>query len=143
MEYRQGSHSLYDLKYHVVFCTKYRYRILTGQIATRTRELIREVCAVNYVDIVSGSLSPDHIHLLISVPPSVSLSKVIQYIKGKSSRKLLQEFESLRKRYWGQHLWARGYFAVTVGNVNAEEIQLYIEQQEVHHKKDDFRISEF
>ena len=143
MDYRHGSHNLYDLKYQVVFCTKYRYRILTGQIATRTWELIREVCARNYVDIVSGSLSPDHIHLLISVPPSVSLSKVIQYIKGKSSRKLLQEFESLRKRYWGQHLWARGYFAVTVGNVNTEDIQRYIEQQEEHHRKDDFRISEF
>ena len=57
MEYRHGSHSLYDLKYHVVFCTKYRYRILTGQVATRARELIREICAANYVDIVSGSLS--------------------------------------------------------------------------------------
>jgi putative transposase len=83
------------------------------------------------------------VHLLISVPPSISLSKAIQYIKGKSSRKLLQEFESLRKRYWGQHLWARGYFAITVGNVNQEEIQRYLEQQEIHHKKDDFRISEF
>ena len=143
MKYRHGSHSLYDLKYHVVFCTKYRYRILTGQVATRTRELIREICASNYVDIVSGSLSPDHIHLLISVPPSISLSKMVQYIKGKSSRKLLQEFESLRKRYWGQHLWARGYFAVTVGNVNTRDIQRYIEQQEADHTKDDFRISEF
>ena len=143
MEYKRGSHSLYDLKYHVVFCTKYRYRILTGQVAVRTRELIREVCTANYIDIISGGLSPDHIHLLLSVPPSISLSKVVQYIKGKSSRKLLQEFEFLRKRYWGQHLWARGYFAVTVGNVNTEDVQRYIEQQEDHHKKDDFRISEF
>lgn len=75
-------------------------------------------------------MSPDHVHLLISVPPSISLSKAIQYIKGKSSRKLLQEFEVLHKRYWGEHLWARGYFAVTVGNVNAEDIQRYIEDQE-------------
>jgi len=96
---------------------------MTGQVATRAREIIREVCAANYVDIVSGSMSPDHMHLLLSIPPSVSISKVLQYIKGKSSRKLLQEFEVLRKRYWGQHLWARGYFAVTVGNVNEEEVQ--------------------
>ena len=87
-------------------------------------------------------MSPDHVHLLISVPPSISLSKAVQYIKGKSSRKLLQEFEVLQKKYWGQHLWARGYFAVTVGNVNTEDVQRYIEQQEEHHKKDDFRISE-
>ena len=143
VEYRHGAHSLYDLKYHVVFCTKYRYRVLTGQVATRVRELIREICATNYVDIVSGSLSPDHIHMLISVPPSTALSKIVQYIKGKSSRRLLQEFEILRKRYWGQHLWARGYFAVTVGNVNLEDMQKYIEEQESHHKKDDFKISEF
>jgi putative transposase len=73
----------------------------------------------------------------------MSVSRIIQYIKGKSSRKLQQEFESLRKRYWGQHLWARGYFAVTVGNVNTEDVQKYIEEQETHHKTDDFRISEF
>jgi putative transposase len=143
MDYRRGSHSTYDLKYHIVFCTKYRYRILTGEVATRVRELIREICRNNYVDIISGSLSPDHIHLLLSIPPSISVAKVVQYIKGKSSRKLLQENESIRKRYWGQHLWARGYFAVTVGNVNSEDVQRYIEQQEEHHTKDDFRISEF
>jgi len=143
MEYRQGSHSLYDLKYHLVFCTKYRYRVLTGEVSTRTREIIREVCAANYIDIVSGSMSPDHVHLLLSIPPSISFSKAVQYIKGKSSRKLFQEFEHLRKRYWGQHLWARGYFAVMVGNVNQEEIQRYLEQQEMHHKKDDFRISDY
>lgn len=64
-------------------------------------------------------------------------------VKRKSSRKLLQEFGLLRKRYRGQHLWARGYFAVTVGNVNSNEVQKHIEEQEVHHKKDDFQISEF
>ncbi len=141
MEYKKGSHSTYDLKYHIVFCTKYLYRILTGQVATRARELMREICQANYVDIVSASMSPDHVHLLLSVPPSVSVSKIVQYIKGKSSRKLLQEFDALKKRYWGQHLWARGYFAVTVGNVNSEDVQRYIEQQEEHHKKDDFKIS--
>ena len=143
MEYRKGSHSTYDLKYHIVFCTKYRYRVLTGQVAIRAREVIREVCTANYIDIISGGLSPDHLHLLLSIPPSISISKALQYIKGKTSRKLLQEFDVLRKRYWGQHLWARGYFAVTVGNVNEEEVQRYIEEQEAHHKKDDFKITEF
>ena len=88
-------------------------------------------------------MSPDHVHLLLSIPPSISVSKALQYIKGKSGRKLLQEFDLLRKRYWGQHLWARGYFVVSVGNVNANEVQKYIEEQEAHHKKDDFKISEF
>jgi putative transposase len=80
--------------------------------------------------------------MLLSIPPSTSVSKVMQYIKGKSGRKLLMEFEHLRKKYWGQHMWARGYFAVTVGNVNQEEVQRYLENQEMHHKQDDFKISE-
>ena len=143
MEYRKGSHTLYDLKYHVVFCTKYRYRILTGQVATRARDLMREICLANDVVIVSGSLSPDHVHMLLSVPPGLALSRVMQSIKGKSSRKLLQEFEILKKKYWGQHLWARGYFAVTVGNVNVEDVQKYIENQEVQHRNDSFRITDF
>ncbi len=126
----------------MLFCTKYRYRILTGQVAERARELIREICRANYVDIVSGSISPEHMHMLLSIPPSTSVSKVMQYIKGKSGRKLLMEFEHLRKKYWGQHMWARGYFAVTVGNVNQEEVQRYLENQEMHHKQDDFKISE-
>ena len=143
MDYRKEAHSTYDLKYHIVFCTKYRYRILTGEVAERTRALIREVCAANYVQLISGSMSPDHVHLLLSVPPNLAISKLLQYIKGKSSRKLQMEFAHLKKRHWGQHLWARGYFAVTVGNVNQEDIQKYIEEQELHHKKDDFKISEY
>lgn len=143
MDYKHGSHSIYDLKVHTVFCTKYRYRVLTGEVGIRAREIIREICKANYVDILSGSMSPDHVHLLISMPPSIALSKVLQYIKGKSSRKLLMEFKHLEKRYWGQHLWARGYFAVSVGNVNAEDVQKYIENQELHHGRDNFKISEF
>jgi putative transposase len=143
MPYKKGAHTTYDLKYHIIWCTKYRYRILTNEVATRVRELIREVCKANYVDIISGSMSPDHIHLLVSVPPNLSLSKVMQYVKGKSSRKVMMEFAHIRKRYWGQHIWGRGYFAVTVGNVNEQEIQEYIENQEIEHKKDDFSISRY
>ena len=95
----------------------------------------------NYVDILSGSLSPDHIHMLFSIPPSISVSKLIQYIKGKSSRKVMMEFEHLKKRYWGQHIWAKGYFAVTVGNLNEQQVQKYIEEQEMHRKQDNFEIS--
>ena len=140
MSYRRSSHSVFDLKYHIIWCTKYRYRVLIGEVAYRARELIREVCAANYVDILSGSMSPDHVHLLVSVPPSLSISKLVQYIKGKSGRKVLMEFSHLRKRYWGQHIWARGYFVVSVGNLN--EMQEYIENQELHHKEDNFSLSE-
>ena len=108
---------------------------MTGEVAQRSRELIREICLANYVDIVSGHMSTDHVHILVSVPPSISLSKLMQYIKGKSGRKLLQEFAHLHKRYWGQHIWARGYFAITVGNLNEQQVQEYIENQELHHKE--------
>jgi putative transposase len=141
MTYKKGSHSIYDLKYHIIWCTKYRYRVLTGEVAHRTREIIREICAANYVDILSGSMSTDHIHILVSVPPSLSISKLMQYIKGKSGRKLFQEFAHLKKRYWGQHIWARGYFAVSVGNLNDKQVQEYIENQELHHKEDSFSIT--
>ena len=99
--YRKGSHSTYDLKYHIIWCTKYRYRVLIDDVGRRTRELIREICAASYVDILSGSLSPDHVHILVSVPPSLSLSKLVQHIKGKSSRKLLMEFTLLRRKILG------------------------------------------
>ena len=140
MSYKKSAHTTYDLKYHIVWCMKYRYRVLTGEVGERERELVREVCLTNYVDVLSGSISPDHVHILVSVPPSIAISKFMQYIKGKSSRKILMEFEHLKKRYWGQHIWARGYFAVTVGNLNEREMQEYIENQKMHHKEDNFSI---
>ena len=103
MSYKKSPHTTYDLKYHIIWCSKYRYRILTGEVGIRTRELIREICATNYVDIISGSMSPDHIHLLVGMPPSLSISKLMQYVKGKSSRKLQMEFAHLKKRYWVRH----------------------------------------
>ena len=143
MSYKKSPHTTYDLKYHIIWCTKYRYRVLTGEVGNRARELIREICSANYVDIVSGSMSPDHVHLLVGMSPSLSVSKLVQYLKGKSSRKLQMEFQALKKRYWGQHLWGRGYYAVTVGNLNEREVQKYIEDQEQHHKEDNFQISEY
>jgi len=113
----------------------------TGEVAERVRKLIREVCTANYVDIITGSLSPDHVHMLVSVPPSISISKLVQYMKGKSSRKVMMDFVHLKKRYWGQDMWAKGYFAVTVENLNEQQVQKYIEEQETHHKRDNFEIS--
>ncbi len=118
--------------------------MLTGEIGNRVRELVREICSTNYADIISGSVSPDHVHILVSIPPSIAVSKLVQYIKGKSSRKLMQEFRNLGKRYWGQHIWARGYFAVTVGNLNQQQAQEYIESQGQHNTNhnDNFSVTE-
>ena len=133
--YRKGSHTIFDLKYHIVWITKYRKPILTTKRALRTRELIREICFAHSVDILKGHVSKDHVHLLVSVPPQLSVSTLTQYLKGKTSRKLLQEDKQLSKIYWGQHLWARGYFAVSSGTVTDEAIMEYIKHQDEDEEK--------
>lgn len=130
MSYRKTSHSVYDLKYHIVWITKYRKPVLQGQIAERVRELIRQTCATLDVYIVSGHVSKDHVHLLVSVPPKVSVSELVKRLKGRSSRRMLDEYNELRRQFWGRHLWARGYFAASTGNVTDEIIKQYIESQE-------------
>ena len=142
--YRKSSHAVYDIKYHLVWITKYRKPVLTGKIAERTRELVRMVCKNNEVEILAGHVSKDHIHLLVSVPPHLSVSKLVQYIKGYSSRKLLMEYTELNKKYWGQHLWARGYFAASSGNITDEVIIQYIEHQDIeeNQKPDNFTLGD-
>ena len=138
--YRKGSHTIYDIKYHIVWITKYRKSVLSGLVAERCREIIRQVCKEEEVEIIKGHVSKDHIHLLVSVPPTLSVSKLVQLVKGRSSRKLLQEDKNLQKQYWGQHLWARGFFVASSGNITDEMIKEYIENQDIE-KDDDFRIS--
>jgi len=140
-EFRKGSHTVYDIQYHIIWITKYRYKVLTGKIAERTRELLRHGCDSQGITIIRGSVSPDHVHMLISSPPRLSPSKILQYLKGRSSKLLQEEFSELRKRYWGQHLWATGYFCRTVGAVTDEMIKAYIEQQR-DESEDNFRIIE-
>jgi REP-associated tyrosine transposase len=139
-DYRKGSHTVYDIQYHFVWVTKYRYKILKGEVAERTRELIRQICMSRDVAIVQGHVSVDHVHVLVSCPALLSPAKLVQYLKGSSSRKLQEEFAHLRKRYWGQHLWARGYFCATVGTFTQEQIKAYIEQHELQTPDENFSI---
>ena len=127
---RKGAHTQYDIKYHIVWITKYRYKVLSGKIAYRLRELLRQGGEARNIIIVKGSISKDHVHMLVSCPPNISVSDMMQYLKGRSSKKLQEEFPELKKRYWGQHLWATGYFCRTVGTVTDEIIKEYIEKQE-------------
>ena len=138
-------HTVFDVKVHIVWITKYRKRVLYGQVAERARELIREVCREHEVEITSGHVGKEHVHLLVSLPPYISINKLVQYIKGKSSRKLLQEFKLLNKQFWGQHLWGRGYFVASSGNVTDEVIKEYIESQdegETFNNDDSFDIDQ-
>ncbi|MFT8873000.1 MAG: IS200/IS605 family transposase [Sporolactobacillus sp.] len=140
--YQKSSHAVYDIKYHVIWVTKYRYQVLRGQVAMRARELIRQGCEARDVTILQGSIGKEHIHLLISCPPSLAPSKIMQYLKGRSSRLLQDEFPELKKRYWGQHLWSRGYFCATVGNVTEDIIRNYIANQSGQSRNDTFKIDE-
>ena len=142
--YRKSSHCTYDIKYHIVWITKYRKPVIVGKIAHRTREVIRMVCATNEVEIMAGHVGKDQIHLLVSVPPHMSASKLVQYIKGNTSRKLQMEYKELNKQFWGQHLWARGYFVASSGNVTDEIIAQYIKDQDFEEKTrtDNFTITQ-
>jgi len=140
--YQKSGHAVYAIKYHVIWVTKYRYQVLRGPIAIRLRELIRQGCEARGVTILQGSVGKEHIHLLISCPPSLAPSKIMQYLKGRSSRLLQDEFSELKKRYWGQHLWSRGYFCATVGNVTEEIIRNYIANQSNKIKDDMFKIDD-
>ena len=142
VDYRRGSHTLYDIQYHFVWVTKYRYQVLRGPVAERARELIIQSCMSREIKIVKGHISKDHVHLLVSCPPKLSPGTIMQYLKGRSSRLLQNEFPHLKKRYWGQHIWARGYFCATVGTVTEEQIRAYIEKHEGEPVDHAFRIDE-
>ena len=128
--YTSGSHTVHDVKYHFVWVTKYRYKMLRGELAKRLRELIRQGCEARGITIITGSVGHDHVHLLLSCPTDLAPGKIAQYLKGRSSRLLQDSFPDLKKRYWGQHLWARGYFCATVGSVTDEMVREYISRQE-------------
>ena len=127
--YRTSAHTRFDIKYHFVWTTKYRKPVLAGAVGLRLRELVREVCRTNDIEILQGHVGRDHVHILVSAPPNMSASKIMQYVKGKSSRKLMMEFRHLNKQFWGRHMWARGYFVATSGNVTDEVIKEYIRLQ--------------
>ena len=128
--YKLGAHTKTDLKVNLVWIPKYRKRVLTGQVAIRARDILRQIAIEHELDIITGKVSSDHVHMFISYRPTQNISKIMQWLKGISSRILLSEFPHLRKQFWGRRLWARGYLAVSSGNITDEMIQQPIEDQE-------------
>ena len=142
MEYRKGFHTVYNIQYHFVRVTKYRYHVLAGEVKLRVREIIRQICQQHDLLIEQGHVSKDHVHILVSAPTHLSASQIMPKIKGRSSRMLQQEFPHLKKRYWGQHIWARGYFCTTVGQVTDQMIRDYIEGHVGKSPDDSFTVDE-
>ena len=128
MQYDVGKHCVFYHRYHVVWSTKYRFKVLRGDIQHRVREIVRRVCRENEVDIISGVVSADHVHLFISVPPKLAISDLMRKIKGRSSFLIQREFPALKKRYWGQRFWGRGYFSTTNGAITEEVVLQYLQK---------------
>jgi len=133
MEYRQGSHTTFKIEYHFVWSTKYRYQVLTGDVALRVRELVRQTCDRFDIHILRDVVSKDHVHILVSAPPNISLSDIMRWLKGRVARKVFDEFPHLKKRYWGRHFWAQGYFCIASGELTKEMIKEYL----AHHFEKD------
>jgi putative transposase len=138
--YEKSSHAVYRCEYHFVWVPKYRYQVLVQEIKSRLKEILVELCEWLDVGIIEGAIASDHVHMYLSVPPKHSPAQVMQILKGKSAEYLRKEFPELGKRYWGMHIWARGYFVSTAG-VDRDVIRKYIkEQQDDQLKEDQLRL---
>ncbi len=128
-KYKRLSHTVWCCVYHIVFCPKYRYNILKGGAGVQVRNYLYKLCSQkDQVIIEEINIQPDHVHMVISIPPKYAVSDVMGFLKGKTALKLFQEQKSLRKRYWGRHVWSKGYCVSSVG-LNEEQIKKYVKWQ--------------
>lgn len=137
---RKGSHTVSRLTCHVVWVTKYRFKVLRGDVQKRCRELLIQICEAEGIEILKGVVSSDHVHMHIEYAPKHNISTILKNFKGRTSRKLQMEFPELKDRYWGQHFWASGYGAWSTGNITDKMVNEYLEH---HRKKDDDGNSNF
>ncbi len=136
MSLKSTSHAVYEAKYHLVWCPKYRKRVLVGEVGERVKQLFYRIAEQFDFEIDRCEVAEDHIHLLISFPPRYSIAKVVGIIKGISSSKVFEEYPKLKKRLWGGHLWEQGYFVRTVGEqITDGVIRRYIEKHSFSHKQ--------
>ena len=127
--YKSLNHSVWDCKYHVVWIPKFRKKVLYSQLRVHMGEVLRELARQKESRVVEGHLMPDHVHMLISIPPKYAVASVVGYIKGKSAIHLARNFMGRRKNFVGQSFWARGYFVSTVG-LDEALVREYIKNQE-------------
>ena len=128
--FKKLSHSIWECKYHIVFCPKYRYRIFEGQIGEYARQQVYHLSRQkDLVEVEEINVQPDHVHTILSVPPKYAISDIMGFLKGKISLNLFHHYERLGRRYWGRHLWSRGYCVSTIG-LNEEQIRKYVRWQE-------------
>ena len=127
-QFKRLAHAVWQCKYHVVWCPKYRYRILRGEIGLSVRDIIRQLCEWKKINILEGNIQIDHIHLVLEIPPKYSVSEAIGFLKGKSAIKVFDFHLELKRRYWGRHFWSKGYCVSTVG-LDEDQIRNYVRHQ--------------
>lgn len=134
-QFRRLSHSLYECKYHIVFCPKYRFRVLKDEVGEYTKQSIYALCQQKEgVEVLEANVQADHVHLVLIIPPKYAVSNVMGYVKGKLAIRLFNRYEQLGKRYWGRHLWSRGYCVSTVG-LDEDKIRKYVRWQETRERE--------
>ena len=127
-DFKRLAHAVWQCKYHIVWCPKYRFKILKGKVGESIRDIIKQLCEWKKVEILEGNVQADHIHLVLSFPPKYSISEVVGFLKGKSAIKIFDMHGELKKRYWGRHFWAKGYCVSTVG-LDEGQIRKYVRWQ--------------
>ncbi len=125
------AHTKWMCKYHIVFTPKYRRKIIYNQYKEDIRDIIKQLCSYKGVEIIEGHLMPDHIHMLVSIPPKLSVSSFMGYLKGKSALMIFDKHANLKYKFGNRHFWAEGYYVSTVG-LNEATIKKYIQEQEKH-----------
>ena len=132
------SHTKWDCQYHIVFTPKYRRKVIYNKLRRDIGKYLRRLCDYKGVEIVEANACPDHIHMLVKIPPKISISSFMGYLKGKSSLMIFEEHANLKYNYGNRHFWAEGYFVSTVG-MNKNTIKKYIQNQELEDKISDKR----
>jgi putative transposase len=128
MDKNSLAHTMWECKYHIVFAPKYRRQVIYGKLKKDIGKILRELCDRKGIEIIEAELCPDHVHMLVRIPPKLSVSQVMGYLKGKSSLIIFDRHANLKYKYGSRHFWYRGYYVDTVGK-NAKRIQEYIRRQ--------------
>ena len=134
-QYKRLSHTIWLCTYHIIFCPKYRYKVLEGRAEISVRNHLYKLCGQrDQITIDEINIQPDHVHMILSIPPKYSISEIMGFLKGKTATRLFQEQRELTKQYWGRHIWSRGYCVSSVG-LNEEQIRKYVKWQQERDQK--------
>ena len=133
--FKKLSHTIYECKYHAVWIPKYRHRVMTGDVQQYVHSMLRRLCEWKRLEILELNVQPEHVHMVIEVPPNFAVSQVMGFLKGKTALRIFDKFPHLRKRYWTKHFWSPGYCVTTVG-LDEEQVCKYVRWQQ---KKDQER----